>query len=114
MGNPTTFGPPPGNCCTSSDARNCSVAASSPMSFTGLHGTPPWSSAASHSARLLVRMTAAIIGMSSVLFFTRAALRANLWSVAHSGWPSTSAQRAHSRSLPGARQSGRSAVSKVW
>ena len=30
-------------------------------------------------------------------------------SVAHSGWPSTWAQRAHSRSLPGARQSGRSA-----
>ena len=46
------------------------------MSFTGLHGTPAFSNASSHSARVLARIAAAIIGSSSALFCTRAALLA--------------------------------------
>ncbi len=96
------------------DASICSVRASSPISFTAAQGTPAFSMASSHSARGLAFRASAIIGSNSALWATRCALFANFGSVAHSSRPSTLAQRAHSRSLPGARQIGWSAVSKVW
>ena len=62
--------------CTISDAANCGVSASSPMSLTGAQGTPAFSNASIQCARVLARMASAIMGMSSALFFTRAALLA--------------------------------------
>ena len=70
---------------------------------------------ASQWARVLPRIASAIIGTSSARL--RDALR-RPWRSADPppipGWPSTRAQRAQSRSLPAARQIGRSAVSKTW
>ena len=61
------------------------TSASSPMLFTGLQGTPAASSAAIQCARVSVRSTAATIGISAALCFTRSRPRAKRGSSAHSG-----------------------------
>ena len=95
-------------------AASCSVAASSPMSLTGPLGTPAAASASSQCARVRSFMIAWMSGISSPLFRTRCGPVAKRVSVPHSGCPSTAAHRAHNRSFPAARQSGRSAVSNTW
>ncbi len=84
------------------------------ISFTGLQGTPASSRAASAMGAALVahyrRDQRHQLGAIAHALGARGEARIR----SHSGWPSTLAHRAPRRSLPAARQTGASVVSKSW